>query len=144
MGLGSLPEVSLSAAREKALAARRLVKSGVDPIWERQKDRSVPTFGELADEVSNDLTQGFRNDKHRAQWRMTLTRYCEQIREMPVDAVDTNAVLRVLKPRWTRARETASRLRGRIEKVLNAAKAKGYRSGENPAAWPSRSPVAEP
>jgi integrase len=135
MGLGSLPEVSLSAARENALAARRLVKSGVDPISERQKDHNVPTFGELADEVSNDLSQGFRNDKHRAQWRMTLTRYCEQIRDMPVDAVDTNAVLRVLKPRWTRAPETASRLRGRIEKVLNAAKAKGYRSGENPAAW---------
>jgi integrase len=135
MGLGTVPEVGLSAAREKALAARRLVKTGVDPISERQKDRSVPTFGELADEVSNDLAQGFRNDKHRAQWRMTLTRYCEPIRDMPVDVIDTHAVLSVLKPHWTRAPETSSRLRGRIEKVLNAAKAKGYRSGENPAAW---------
>lgn len=135
MGLGTYPEVGLADARDKALVARRLVKSGADPISERRKDRSVPTFGQLADEVSNDLSQCFRNDKHRAQWRMTLTRYCEPIRDMPVDVIDTHAVLSVLKSHWTRAPETASRLRGRIEKVLNAAKAKGYRSGENPAAW---------
>ena len=84
-GAGNSPEVGLADAREKALAARRLVKTGVDPIAERQKDRGVPTFGELADEVSNDLAPGFRNDKHKAQWRMTLTRYCEPIRDMPVD-----------------------------------------------------------
>ena len=135
MGLGTFPEVGLSAAREKALAARRLVKSSVDPISERQKDRGVPTFGQLADEVVEQLTQGFRNEKHKAQWTMTLTSYCEPIRDMPVDVIDTHAVLSVLKSHWTRAPETASRLRGRIEKVLNAAKAKGYRAGENPAAW---------
>ena len=68
MGLGTFPEVGLCCAREKALAARRLVKSSVDPISERQKDRGVPTFGQLADEVVEQLTQGFRNEKHRAQW----------------------------------------------------------------------------
>jgi integrase len=135
MGLGSVPEVGLADAREKALAARKLVKNGVDPISERQKDRRVPTFGQLANELSNDLGQGFRNNKHRAQWAMSLTRYCEPIRDVSIDVIDTNAVLSVLKPHWMRAPETASRLRGRIEKVLSAAKAKGYRTGENPAAW---------
>jgi integrase len=135
MGLGSFPEVGLADAREKALEARKLVKGAVDPIADRQKDRAVPTFGQMADEVLEQLSPGFRNDKHRAQWAMTLGEYCKPIRNMPVDAVDTHAVLSVLKPHWTRAPETASRLRGRIERVLNAAKAKGYRTGENPATW---------
>jgi integrase len=135
MGLGPYPEIGLAEAREKALEARRLVRGGIDPIAERKTDRDVPTFGRLADKVFGDLSQGFRNEKHREQWRTSIARFCTSIRDMPVDQINTETILSVLRPHWTRAPETASRLRGRIEKVLNAAKAKGYRSGENPAAW---------
>jgi integrase len=135
MGLGSFPEVSLAEAREKALAGRRFARGGVDPIAERRKDRGIPTFGELADEIADQLAEGFRNEKHKAQWRMTLTVYAEPLRAKPVDKIETTDLLAVLRPIWQEKPETASRLRGRIERVLNAAKAKGYRSGENPAAW---------
>jgi integrase len=135
MGLGSYPEVSLADAREKALAARKLISTGMDPIAVRRANRAIPTFGELADEITGDLAAGFRNDKHRAQWIMTLTVYAAPLRDKPIDKIDTADVLAVLRPHWKDRRETASRLRGRIERVLNAAKAKGYRSGENPAAW---------
>jgi integrase len=135
MGLGSYPEVGLAEAREKAIAGRRLARSGVDPIAERKQDRRVPTFGKLADEVVTEQSKGFRNDKHRAQWKITLETYAAPLRVKAVDAITTEDVLGVLKPIWTTKTETASRLRGRIERVLNAAKAKGHRSGENPAAW---------
>jgi integrase len=135
MGIGSFPEVGLADAREKALAARRLVKSGVDPIADRQRDRSTPTFGDMADGVVAEQCKGFRNEKHKAQWKMTLTEYAAPLRSKPVDKVETVDVLEVLKPIWSEKPETASRVRGRIERVLNAAKAKGYRTGENPAAW---------
>ena len=135
MGLGSYPEVGLADAREKALAGRRLARSGIDPIAERRKDSGIPTFGELADEIASHLAEGFRNEKHKAQWRMTLTVYADPLRAKPVDKIDTADVLGVLRPIWQAKPETASRLRGRIERVLNAAKAKGYRTGENPAAW---------
>jgi integrase len=135
MGLGSYPEVGLAEAREKAIAGRRLARSGVDPIAERNQDRRVPTFGKLADEVVTEQSKGFRNDKHRAQWKITLETYAAPLRVKAVDAITTEDVLGVLKPIWTTKTETASRLRGRIERVLNAAKAKGHRSGENPAAW---------
>ena len=135
MGLGSYPEVGLAEARERALAGRRLARSGVDPIAERRQDRRVPTFGELADEVVAEQSKGFRNDKHKAQWAMTLREYAAPLRVKPIDEITTEDLLAVLKPLWTEKPETASRLRGRIERVLNAAKAKGFRSGENPAAW---------
>jgi integrase len=135
MGLGSYPEVGLAEARERALAGRRLARSGVDPIAERRQDRRVPTFGELADEVVAEQGKGFRNDKHKAQWAMTLREYAAPLRAKPVNEITTEDVLAVLKPLWTEKPETASRLRGRIERVLNAAKAKSLRSGENPAAW---------
>jgi integrase len=92
-------------------------------------------FGELADETAAQLAGGFRNEKHKAQWRMTLTVYAESLRAKAVDKIETADVLAVLQPIWQEKPETASRLRGRIERVLNAAKAKGYRTGENPAAW---------
>ena len=135
MGLGSYPEVGLAEAREKALAGRRLARSGVDPIQARKKGEDVPTFGEIADEIADQLAEGFRNEKHKAQWRMTLTVYAEPLRAKPIDKIETADVLAVLQPIWQKKPETASRLRGRIERVLNAAKAKGYRTGENPAAW---------
>ena len=135
MGLGAYPEVELADAREKAREARRLIRAGVDPIADGKREKTVPTFGEMADAVTTDLSPGFRNEKHRAQWKMTLEVYAKPLRSKPVDAIDTADVLSVLKPLWTVKAETASRLRGRIEKVLNAAKAKGYRTGENPALW---------
>jgi hypothetical protein len=136
MGLGSYPEVTLAKARELALDARRLVKSGVNPIAARRKANIVvPTFGKMADEVSEALSSGWRSDKHKAQWAMTLAVYAKPLRDMPVDQVDTEAVLSVLRPLWETKRGTASRLRGRIEKILDAAKAKGHRTGDNSAMW---------
>jgi integrase len=135
MGLGSANAVPLADAREAAASARRLVAKGLNPIDERKRASGVRTFGAMADEVRESLSAGFRNDKHRAQWKSTLEIYAAPLWSKPVDTVSTDDVLAVLKPIWQLKAETASRLRGRIEKVLDAAKAKGYRSGENPARW---------
>ena len=89
----------------------------------------------MAEEVIASLETGWRNPKHRYQWRQTLAVHCNSIHDLPVDAVTTDHVLAILKPLWSKVPETASRLRGRIEKVLDAAKARGHRSGENPARW---------
>jgi len=140
-GLGSASKggVTLKAARDKAAEGRAFVKAAVDPIaeWNRPEAEAVPTFAKMADDYVDAQKGGWRNEKHRAQWTMTLTSYCEAIRNTPVDAIDTEAVLSVLKPLWARAPETASRLRGRIEAVLDAAKAKGHvgRNEANPARW---------
>jgi integrase len=135
MGLGSATSVPLADAREKAAAARRRIALGLDPIEERKHDTSIPTFGEMADNVREALAAGFRNEKHKAQWKTTLETYAAPLRKKPVDSIVTDDVLSVLKPIWTTKAETASRLRGRIEKVLDAAKAKGFRTSENPARW---------
>jgi integrase len=89
----------------------------------------------MADSLIASKAAEWRNEKHKAQWKMTLERYCAPIRSKPVDEIRTEHVLEILTPLWQRAPETASRLRGRIEAVLDAAKAKGYRTGENPALW---------
>jgi integrase len=135
MGLGSAGSVSLADAREKAASARRRIAQGINPIEERKRDSGIPTFGEMADTVREALAAGFRNEKHKAQWKMTLETYAAPLRGKPVDTITTDDVLAVLKPIWTTKAETASRLRGRIEKVLDAAKAKGFRERENPAQW---------
>jgi integrase len=135
MGLGGALTVSLAEAREKAAAALKALKVGRNPIAERKRTAGIPTFGEFADEVVASLSSGFRSSKHCAQWQMTLTTYAAPLRAMPIDTITTDDVLAVLKPIWTTKSETASRVRGRIEKVLDAAKAKGFREGENPARW---------
>lgn len=136
LGLGAATTVSLKEARALADEARRMVKSGKDPIAERRVTApSVPTFGAMADEVIAALSPQFRNDKHVAQWRMTLSHYAAPMRAKPVDEITTEDVLGVLKSLWVKRPETASRLRGRIERVLDAARAKGHRNGENPARW---------
>jgi integrase len=138
MGLGGVRSVSLAQARLKAAAARSVVVDGQDPIKNRRTLRqgsAKPTFGALADELIASMASAWRNPKHRAQWEMTTTVYCKPLRNMPVDAITTADVIKVLQPIWHRIPETASRVRGRIERVLNAAKAKGLRSGENPAQW---------
>lgn len=138
-GLGSFPAVTLAEARDKASEARRLHKSGVSPVVAKRQAAieaaGVPTFGAVADALIVSKASEWRNAKHRAQWVMTLEKYCAPIREKPVDEISTADVLEILTPLWQLAPETASRLRGRIEAVLDAAKAKGFRSGANPAAW---------
>jgi integrase len=135
MGLGSARSVTLADAREKAAAARRKIAHGINPIEERKRDHGIPTFWEMAETVHESLSAGFRNEKHKAQWKNTIATYAAPLHNKPVDTIGTDDVLAVLKPVWTQKAETASRLRGRIEKVLDAAKAKGFRDGENPARW---------
>lgn len=137
MGLGPLADVPLARAREKASATRALLADGVDPLQPKADQRRVPTFGEFADEILVSLLPGFSNDKHRHQWAMTLRRYGEPLRHKPIDAVTTNDVLEVLRPIWTRIPETADRTRQRIERILDAAEAKGLRPTglRNPASW---------
>jgi integrase len=138
-GLGSFPAVSLAAAREAAAAARRAHKAGVNPIAAKRaaeiQQAAKPTFGAMADALIASKGPAWRNPKHRQQWVSTLRDYCEAIRAMAVDEIETAHVLQVLTPIWQVKSETASRLRGRIEAVLDAARAQGHRAGENPAAW---------
>lgn len=139
MGLGPSPDVTLAAARIDRDKWAAVVRAGCDPIGlrkaEKAASRGVPTFGQLADEVIEAKKTEWKNEKHRAQWSMTLTNYAAPIRARPVNEIDTDDVLAVLRPLWTSRPETAARLRGRIEHVLDAARAKGLRQGPNPALW---------
>jgi len=138
MGLGSTGVVKLAVARDKARQLREALAEGHDPLDAAAAHRKVlapPTFGALADELIASLEEGWRNPKHRAQWKMTMQHYAAPLRTLPVNQVDTDAVLAILRPIWQAKPETASRVRGRIEKVLDYAKAKQFRTGENPAAW---------
>ena len=134
LGLGSAQVVTLAKARELAASARRSLSDDIDPLTIRHKPQT-PTFGEMADQLIDDLSPGWRNSKHRAQWEMTLKVYAAPLRKLSVDEIAVEHVLGVLKPLWRTRPETASRLRGRIERILDAARAKGYRRGENPARW---------
>lgn len=135
MGLGSASVVSLAKARERAADARRLLSENINPIEAKRATAGTPTFGEAADAYVRSQSPQWRNPKHRAQWQATLTREAAVLRPLKVDEIHTAHVLQVLKPIWTKKAETAARLRGRIERVLDAAKAQGFRSGENPARW---------
>jgi integrase len=134
MGLGSLRDVPLAKARERAAEVRQKLADGLDPIAARDKPK-VMTFGEAADALIESMSSSWRNDKHRAQWKMTLTIYCEPLRTKPVTEIGTEDVLKVLQPLWTTKPETASRLRGRMERVFDFARARGQAIGENPARW---------
>lgn len=135
-GLGSLASVGLADAREKAAALRSLIADGKDPMHTRVAGADgVPTFGAAATALVDGLEAGWRNEKHRQQWRNTLKTYCGPIWERPVDLVDTTDIVDILRPMWGEKPETASRLRGRIERVLDSAKVNGHRSGDNPARW---------
>ena len=140
MGLGSVTTRTLAEARAKALAALKLLKDGRDPLVERRaaekSEAGRMTFGAFADDYLKTHEGKHRNAKHAAQWRSTLgPAYCSSIRNMPVSVVDTEAVLKVLRPLWQKVPETAARIRGRIENVLDAAKARGLFRGDNPARW---------
>ena len=139
MGLGSAGSVSLARARELASECRAQVAAELDPIEARDAAAEIkpekPTFGAIADAFIAAKESEWRNEKHRAQWRASLMEFAAPLRSRPIDEIDTAAVLAVLTPLWQTRPETASRLRGRIEAVLDAAKAQGHRSGDNPAAW---------
>jgi integrase len=135
MGLGSLRDVPIAKARQKAADARQKLADGLDPLASRGEAAKQMTFGEAAEALIESMSSSWRNEKHRAQWKMTLTVYCEPIRSISVAKVGTEDVLNILTPLWTKKAETASRLRGRIERVLDVARARGHRSGENPARW---------
>ncbi len=139
MGLGSAGAVTLAAARDLAFEARKRVAAGIDPLEARREAAKAivgkPTFGPCALGYIAAHEASWRNAKHRQQWRSTLETYCTAIWDKPVDEIDTEAVLGVLQPLWQSVPETASRLRGRIEAVLDAARAQGHRTGENPARW---------
>jgi integrase len=134
IGFGSARDVTLARARELARQARGNLAEGVNPKEARKPSKGA-TFGECADRVIEAMRPSWRNDKHAAQWEMTLRHYAAPLRRLPADKITTDDVLSVLKPLWNDKPETASRLRGRIERVLDAAKAQGLRSGENPARW---------
>jgi integrase len=145
MSLGTYPEMRLSKARVLHAAAHAKVTSDkIDPLAEKQAvkeadaaKQAVKTFGQACDDYIETHAGSWRSDKHRYQWRHTLGEYCKPIRETPVHDIDTKAVRSVLDPIWNRARTTAAGLRGRIEKVLDAAQADGLidRDRANPARW---------
>ncbi|MEE9588856.1 MAG: integrase arm-type DNA-binding domain-containing protein, partial [Hyphomicrobiaceae bacterium] len=143
-GLGRYPSVGLARAREKAEESRRLVVGGIDPIEQRAAQRETErleaaraiTFEECAKAYIESHEAGWRNPKHRQQWRNTLSAYVfPTMGSQSVSAIDTDMVLAVLSPIWTTKPETASRVRGRIEAILDWARVRGYRDGENPARW---------
>lgn len=138
-GFGSYPAVSLADARRRRDEARTLIAAGGDPIVAKRKAeidaRPVVTFGAFADELIPVLSDGFRNAKHSAQWTSTLKAYASSLRSKPIADITTDDVLACLTPIWATKAETASRVRGRIERVLDAAKARGLRTGDNPARW---------
>jgi integrase len=144
MGLGSLLFVSLAAAREKAKACRMLVLDGVDPLAEKQSraqqlavaKAKLITFDQCATRYIAAHRSGWKNAKHASQWENTIGTYASPfIGNLPVAEIDTGLVLKVLSPIWESKTETATRLRGRIETILDWATVHKYRQGENPARW---------
>jgi integrase len=143
-GLGSLNAIGLSEARDAAEHCRKLLKEGKDPIKVRDAERAAQqtakarsvTFEWCATEYMKAHETGWRNAKHRQQWHNTLSTYAYPIiGKLPIDAIDTGLVMQILQPIWTEKNETASRVRGRIETILNWARVNGHRTAENPARW---------
>lgn len=143
MGLGSLRNgtrpITLAGARKKAEEIRGILAQGGDPfkdMAERQGRTASMTFSEVVTSFLKTKDGTWRNSKHEAQWHMTLGQaYCARLLKMPVDAITTTDIVAVLEPHWREKHETASRLRGRLENVLDYAKTRGLRDGENPARW---------
>lgn len=144
MGLGPLNAVSLAEARVLALQARKLKHAGVDPIDDRRRLRrqarveaaSAMTFDQCVEQYLKMHDAAWGNVKHRAQWGSSLKAYASpHFGDVSVADVDLNAVLRALEPIWLVKPETASRVRGRVETILDWAKVRGLRTADNPAAW---------
>lgn len=144
MGLGPVCDVSLAQARREAQACRELLRDHIDPIEARKARRAAAlldaakamTFKECASAYIEAHKAGWRNEKHAAQWGATLETYAYPVLgDLAVQQVDVGLVLKAIEPIWATKTETATRVRGRIEAVLDWAKARGYREGENPARW---------
>ncbi len=144
MGLGPIRDVGLAGAREAAGAARALVRNNTDPIEHRISERAKAkaaatgtlTFDAYTKQYIAGKEVGWKNEKLRQQWSNSVRDYAHPIiGQIAVPDVDTESVLKVLRPIWNVKKETARRVRGRIEAILNAAKAEGLRTGENPALW---------
>jgi len=144
MGLGPYPDVSLSEARNLATQGRKKILQDIDPLSDKQARKiavraaynNMLTFAECAELYVDSQAPGWSNPKHTEQWRNTLKNLAGPvIGHLSVDQIDTALVMRCLEPIWTTKTETASRLRGRIEAVLDWAAVRGYRKGDNPARW---------
>ncbi|MYM32098.1 tyrosine-type recombinase/integrase [Duganella sp. CY15W] len=144
MGLGPIHTVSLAEARQKALAARKLVLDGINPLAAKKQeqlaaalaDAKMFTFDQCSKAYIAAQKAGWKNAKHADQWTNTLNAYASPIfGHLPVAEIDTGLIVKCLTPIWESKTETASRLRGRIESVLGWATTSGYRIGENPARW---------
>ncbi len=145
MGIGPLHTIGLAEARQKAEAARMLLRQGVDPTEHRTVETieaarvaaSVKTFGQYADAYVDAAVKAgrWRGAKTEARWRNMLTNHAAAIRDTPVAAIGVTEVLSILRPLWGEKQETAEKLREVTERVLDAARVEGLRAGENPAAW---------
>src|SRR5262245_36230517 len=143
-GIGPYPTMTLAMAREKAAELRKLVASGIDPVEQKQQIRAANkleaarnvTFEQAADRYIAAHEAEWKNPKHRTQWRSSLSTYAfPTLGKLSVADVDTGLVVKVLEPIWATKRETASRVRGRIESILGWATVAGLRTGLNPARW---------
>lgn len=139
MGLGPIRFISLAEARSLAAEAKRLLLQGIDPIEQRKRVRShlnAPTFDRAAADYIESQMPGWKSKKHAKQWTSTIRTYVSPfIGAMRVAEIGTDDVLRILRPIWEAKPETASRVRGRIEKILDWAKSRGHREGDNPCRW---------
>ncbi|WP_154731558.1 tyrosine-type recombinase/integrase, partial [Burkholderia pseudomallei] len=148
MGLGALSSVSLAAARAKAARCRELLKDKIDPIEARdaeqrelaerlkQERQNARVFSDAAVDYIERQKPNWKNAKHAQQWLNTLTTYVfPTIGDVHVRDIDTPMMVKILQPIWSTKRETAARVRGRVESILDSEKALGYREGENPARW---------
>jgi integrase len=144
LGLGPLHTTSVVQAREAAAAARRQIQAGIDPVDARRGEQAAlrvsiaktMTFAEAAQQYISSHRAGWRNADHARQWNSSLAAHAYPlIGSLPVQAIDTGLVMQVIEPIWTTRTETAGRVRGRIEAILDWAKTRGYRTGDNPARW---------
>ncbi len=144
MGLGGYPDIGVADARQKAREARLKIEQGVDPILLRKQAKSElmalqatdKTFEQAAGEYIKIHADSWSNDKHRKQWESTLAAYAfPVVGKLSLRHIRQEHILKILEPIWTTKTETATRVRGRMESILDWAKVKGLRSGENPAAW---------
>lgn len=152
MGLGAAADVTLATARQKAEAALGLLAEGIDPLDARREEEeaeatrvaeeaaaqiTTPLFGAFAETYIDNHEEGWKNAKHRQQWRNTITTHASAILLKPVDEITSDDVVDILRPIWRSTPETAGRLRGRIENILDAAKASKHIASpwENPARW---------
>jgi integrase len=159
LGLGPLHVIGLKEARERARVARLLMLDGIDPVEDRKAKKAehalaaakAMTFGAAAEAYHTQHEARWRNHKHRAQFLSTLRQHAGPLHPLPVASIDTGLVLKVLEPIWPTTTETASRVRGRIESVLDWCAVRNLRSGDNPARWtghldqvlPARSSIAK-